>query len=78
MYLFTIFVDNEYTAKKMAIAAKKLGYEMVWQWVIKSKKDKKPVIACDYQSKSSFQHAEQTLPLPREWLDQSREVLRDH
>ena len=50
MYLFTIFVDNEYTAKKMAIEAKKLGYEMVWQWVIKSKKDKKPVIACDYQS----------------------------
>ena len=50
MYLFTIFVDNEYTAKKMATASKKLGYEMVWQWVIKSKKDKKPVIACDYHT----------------------------
>jgi hypothetical protein len=45
MFLFTIFVDNEYTAKKMMLAAKKLGYEMVWQWV---KKGKKLVIACDF------------------------------
>jgi len=50
MYLFTIFVDNEYTAKKMATAAKKLGYDMVWQWVKKDKKGKQLVIACDYQS----------------------------
>ena len=35
----------------MATASKKLGYEMVWQWVIKSKKDKNPVIACDFHSK---------------------------
>lgn len=53
MYLFTMFVDNEYTAKKMAAASRKLGYEMVWQWVIKDKKDKKDkkdtvVIACDF------------------------------
>jgi len=48
MYLFTIYVDNEYTAKKMAIASRKLGYTMLWQWV---KKGKKLVIACDYHTK---------------------------
>jgi hypothetical protein len=45
MFLFTIFVDNEYTAKKMEQAAHKLGHYMVWQWV---KKGKKMVIACDF------------------------------
>jgi hypothetical protein len=50
MYLFSIYVDNEYTAKKMATAAKKLGYEMVWQWVKKGKKGKELVIACDFHS----------------------------
>jgi hypothetical protein len=50
MYLFTIFVDNEYTAKKMMTAAKKLGHDMVWQWVKKDKKGKL-VIACDFLSK---------------------------
>jgi len=49
MYLFTIYVDNEYTAKKMEQASRKLGYLMMWQWV---KKGKKLVIACDYHSKS--------------------------
>jgi len=48
MLLFTLFVDNDYTAKKMATASKKLGYEMLWQWV---KKGKKLVIACDFHTK---------------------------
>ena len=47
MFLFTMFVDNEYTAKKMETAAKKLKYMMLWQWV---KKGKKLVIACDFHS----------------------------
>jgi hypothetical protein len=53
MLLFTIFVNDEYTAKKMAIAAKRLGRklgtdtEMKWQWV---KDGKKMVIACDFYS----------------------------
>jgi len=45
MFLFTIFVDNEYTAKKMETASKKLGFYVMWQWV---KKGKKLVIACDF------------------------------
>ena len=49
MFLFTMFVDNEYTAKKMATASKKLGFNMVWQWV---KKGNKLVIACDYHDYS--------------------------
>ena len=47
MLLFTTFVDNEYTAKKMAAASKKLGYLMLWQWV---KKGKKLSIACDFHT----------------------------
>ena len=50
MLLFTMFVDNEYTAKKMEKAAKKLGYLMLWQWVKKDKKGEKLVIACDYHT----------------------------
>jgi len=49
MLLFTMFVDNEYTAKKMESAAKKLGTMMLWQWV---KKGKKLVIACDFHTLS--------------------------
>jgi hypothetical protein len=51
MLLFTTYVNDEYTAKKMAIASKKLGkklgsnVEMVWQWV---KNGNKLVIACDF------------------------------
>ena len=51
MLLFTMYVNDEYTAKKMAIASKKLGkkmktdIEMMWQWV---KKKNKMVIACDF------------------------------
>jgi len=51
MLLFTMYVNDEYTAKKMALASKKLGkklggnVEMVWQWV---KDGKKMVIACDF------------------------------
>ena len=41
-------VDNEYTAKKMATLAKKLKFQMEWQWV---KAGKKMVIACDFFSK---------------------------
>ena len=52
MLLLTMFVDNEYTAKKMEKAAKKLGYLMVWQWVKKDKKGEKLVIACDFHSEN--------------------------
>ncbi len=51
MLLFTMYVNDEYTAKKMEISSKKLGkktkndIEMVWQWV---KKGNKMVIACDF------------------------------
>jgi len=51
MLLFTMYVNDEYTAKKMEIASKKLGKKlktdigMVWQWV---KKGEKLVIACDF------------------------------
>ena len=48
MFLFTIFVDNEYTAKKMESVSKKLGFYVMWQWV---KKGKKLVIACDFHKK---------------------------
>ena len=48
MFLFTIYVDNEYTAKKMETDSKKLGFYMMWQWV---KKGKKLVIACDFHKK---------------------------
>ena len=53
MLLFTMYVTNEYTAKKMMTASKKLGkklgknVEMMWQWV---KDEKKMVIACDFHS----------------------------
>jgi len=51
MLLFTMYVNDEYSAKQLGIATKKLGkklktdIEMVWQWV---KKGKKSVIACDF------------------------------
>jgi hypothetical protein len=51
MLLFTMYVNDEYTAKKMEAVAKKLGKklesktEMKWQWV---KDGKKEVIACDF------------------------------
>ena len=53
MLLFTMYVNDEYTAKKMVIASKKLGkkmktdIEMMWQWV---KKGNKMVIACDFHN----------------------------
>lgn len=47
-YLFSMYVEDEYTAKKLGIAAKKLGYSMIYQWV---KKGKKLVVACDFLSK---------------------------
>jgi hypothetical protein len=43
-----MYVNDEYTAKKMMMASKKLGknnVEMKWQWV---KDGKKMVIACDF------------------------------
>jgi hypothetical protein len=43
--MFTLYVNNEDTAKKMLVAASKLNVLMVWQWV--HCKDKM-VIACDY------------------------------
>jgi hypothetical protein len=51
MLLFTMYVNDEYTAKKMRIASKRLGkklkmnIEMLWQWV---NNGKKMVIACDF------------------------------
>lgn len=51
MLLFTMFVDNEYTAKKMEMTTKRLSKklknktEMKWQWV---KNGVKLVIACDF------------------------------
>jgi hypothetical protein len=51
MLLFTMFVNDEYTAKKMEILTRRLGkklksnIEMRWQWV---KDGKKMVIACDF------------------------------
>jgi hypothetical protein len=51
MLLFTMYVDNEYTAKKMEASTKKLNTklktktEMKWQWV---KDGKKMVVACDF------------------------------
>ena len=46
-----MYVNDEYTAKKMEISSKRLGKKlkadigMVWQWV---KKGEKLVIACDF------------------------------
>ena len=51
MLLFTIYVNDEYTAKKMESACNKLSKKlknntgMQWQWV---KSGKKQVIACDF------------------------------
>ena len=51
MLLFTIYVEDEYSARMMKIASEKLGKEMetnikmVWQWV---KNDQKMEIACDF------------------------------
>lgn len=47
MYLFTIFVDNEYTAKMMLDAAEKLKFLMLYQWI---NDVDKMVIACDYHT----------------------------
>lgn len=51
MLLFTMYVNDEYAAKKMAMVCKKLGKklgkttEMKWQWVNDGNKE---VIACDF------------------------------
>jgi hypothetical protein len=51
MLLFTMYVKDEYTAKKMEASTKKLSTklktktEMKWQWV---KDGKKLVVACDF------------------------------
>lgn len=51
MLLFTMYVKDEYTAKKMELSTKKLSTklktktEMKWQWV---KDGKKLVVACDF------------------------------
>ena len=50
-HLFTMYVNDEYTAKKMMIVSNKLGkklrreIQMKWQWV---KDGEKEVIACDF------------------------------
>ena len=51
MLLFSMYVNNEYTAKKMESASKKLSKklknntEMKWQWV---KNGEKLIIDCDF------------------------------
>jgi hypothetical protein len=51
MLLFTMYVKDEYTAKKMMMVSKKLGKklgnktEMKWQWI---QDGDKMVIACDF------------------------------
>ena len=51
MLLFTMHVNDEYTAKKMMLVSKKLGKKlksdvmMKWQWI---NNGKKMVIACDF------------------------------
>ena len=45
MLLFSMYVDNQYTANKMAVLAKKLGIRMLSQWV---KSKKKMMVACDF------------------------------
>jgi hypothetical protein len=48
-----MYVNDEYTAKKMRTASKRLGnklgntVEMMWQWV---KDGNKMVIACDFHT----------------------------
>ena len=50
-FLFTYYVKDEYTAKKMGMLAKKLGKKFKksvlsdWQWV---KKGGKLIVACDF------------------------------
>lgn len=51
--LFTIYVDNEYTANKLQDAGRRLGVEVLWQWVHKGPgKGQGMVIACDFVKKS--------------------------
>jgi hypothetical protein len=51
MFLFTIFVNDEYTAKKIQLTSNKISkklktdIQMKWQWV---KKGKLTIIACDF------------------------------
>jgi hypothetical protein len=51
LLLFSMYVKDEYTAKKMESASKRLGKklgsktEMKWQWV---KNGEKMVVACDF------------------------------
>ena len=48
-----MYVNDEYTAKKMKMSSKKIGknVEMMWQWV---KDGKKMVIACDFHTLDIF------------------------
>ena len=51
LLLFSMYVKDEYTAKKMESASQRLGKklgsktEMKWQWV---KNGEKMVVACDF------------------------------
>jgi hypothetical protein len=53
MLLFTMHVNDEYTAKKMMMASTKLretlgtNVHMMWQWV---QYGKRMVIACDFHT----------------------------
>ena len=57
MLLFTMYVNDEYTAKKMESACNKLSNKlknntgMQWQWV---KSGKKQVIACDFYNYTDY------------------------
>ena len=47
MYLFSMYVHNEYTARQLEGAAHRLGHNMKYQWV---KKGLKFIVACDFYS----------------------------
>ena len=45
--MFTLTVDNEYTADQLQRAAKKMGYTMTYQWVWTENRTKR-IVACDF------------------------------
>ena len=45
MLVYSMYVDNEYTAKQLEKAAKRFGFRMMYQWV---RKGSKLVVACDF------------------------------
>ena len=48
MLIFSMYVKDEYTAKQLLKAAKKLGFDMLYQEI---KRGQKMVFACDFITK---------------------------